>query len=78
MVPISNFVEKKPQQKVNYVRKFDSKHVTIIKADVSSGFTPESRLKLFETWIKDQSIPAIRTTGIATFSFLSLNIECFY
>ena len=58
LVPISNFVEKKPQQKVNYVRKFDSKHVTIIKADVSSGFTPESRLKLFETWIKDQIIPA--------------------
>ena len=58
LVPISNFVEKKPQQKVNYVRKFDSKHVTIIKADVSSGFTPESRLKLFETWIKEQSIPA--------------------
>ncbi len=58
LVPISNFVEKKPQQKVNYVRKFDSKHVTIIKADVSSGFTPESRLKLFEKWIKDQSIPA--------------------
>ena len=58
MVPISNFVEKKPQQKVNYVRKFDSKHVTIIKADVSSEFTPESRLKLFESWIKEQSIPA--------------------
>ena len=58
MVPISNFVEKKPQQKVNYVRKFDSKHVTIIKADVSSEFTPESRLKLFESWIKEQSVPA--------------------
>ena len=58
MVPISNFVEKKPQQKVTYVRKYDSKHVTIIKADVSSGFTPESRLKLFEIWIKQQSIPA--------------------
>ena len=58
MVPISNFVEKKPQQKVNYVRKFDSKHVTIIKADVSSEFTPESRLKLFESWIKEQAVPA--------------------
>ena len=58
MVPISNFVEKKPQQKVNYIRKFDSKHVTIIKADVSSEFTPESRLKLFEKWIKEQSVPA--------------------
>ncbi len=53
MVPISNFVEITPQQKISMLRRVDSARVMTVKAEVAPGILPDDKVRALRAWLAD-------------------------
>tara|TARA_B100000614_G_scaffold235300_1_gene231948 strand:+ start:563 stop:3736 length:3174 start_codon:yes stop_codon:yes gene_type:complete len=51
LVPISNFVERKPSPRVGRVNRTDSHRVVTLKADVAEGVLPDTQVKALQAWL---------------------------
>jgi len=60
MVPIANFVERTPQQKVSSITRKDGLYAMTVKANViqEAGFSKEAKVAEIDTWLKSQTWPA--------------------
>lgn len=58
-VPIRNFIERKPQQKVSQIIRRDGLYAMDVKADVIEelGLTPDDKVTELDSWLKTQSWP---------------------
>ncbi|WP_350333750.1 efflux RND transporter permease subunit [Coralliovum pocilloporae] len=58
-VPIRNFVERKPQQKVSQIIRRDGLYAMDVKADVIEelGLTPDDKVNELDAWLKTQTWP---------------------
>tara|TARA_Y100001934_G_scaffold259443_2_gene330727 strand:+ start:3702 stop:6872 length:3171 start_codon:yes stop_codon:yes gene_type:complete len=54
LIPISNFVERKPKGKVGTVNRTDSRRVLAIKAGVAEGVLPDDKVSEIRAWLETQ------------------------
>ncbi len=58
MVPISNFVTKKPAQQVNSIERVDGHRVYHVRANVKTGQNSNAQIAKIQSWINAQNFPA--------------------
>ncbi|MDX2141751.1 MAG: efflux RND transporter permease subunit [Rhodospirillaceae bacterium] len=51
LVPMSNFVERVPEQQAGEIRRVDAKRVMTVKADVASGKFPAAQVGRIKQWL---------------------------
>ncbi len=63
-VPISNFIDIKPQQKVSSITRRDGVYAMDVKANLGKGaqfegrdMTPDDKVKQIQTWLDSQEWP---------------------
>ena len=56
-VPISNFVSRKPVDKVGTIKRSDARRVMNVKADVEEGLLPDNQTKALQAWLADNPLP---------------------
>jgi len=54
LIPISNFVEREPREKVGTVNRTDSRRVLAIKAEVAEGVLPDNMVSEIRAWLDTQ------------------------
>lgn len=56
-VPLSNFIERTPQQKVTTIRRLEQKNVIYVEADVKDGYLANDILKIIKTEVEKEHLP---------------------
>ena len=56
LIPISNFVEREPKEKVGIIKRTDSRRVLAIKADVAEGVLADDKVGEIRAWLDAQAL----------------------
>ncbi len=56
LIPISNFVDRQPQEKVGTIRRTDGRRVLAVKADVAEGTLADDKVGEIRAWLDTQEL----------------------
>lgn len=60
LVPIGNYVERKPKQRVSTIRRLDGARMMAVRADVEPGLNADAKLKELLSWVEENAdIPPV-------------------
>ncbi|MFW6093734.1 MAG: efflux RND transporter permease subunit [Pseudomonadota bacterium] len=58
LVPISNFVERRPAPNVDTLQRIDGVPVEFIRAEVAEGVLADTMVRRIQGWLEDQELPS--------------------
>ncbi len=58
LVPITNFVERKPQPKVSYISRNNGRYAMMVKANTQDGVLKNDKIAELNKWLKAESWPS--------------------
>lgn len=56
-VPISNFVERRPEQKTGVIRRVDGSRIMFVRSDVADGVLADDKVREIQSWLQTAELP---------------------